>query len=143
MLARGLGQLGAAEHSGHFLGPLFPGDEMDAGPRTAADGLLLDQVVMVGEGGDLRQMGDAKDLVRCGTGSLSFLPTASAARPPIPVSISSKTRVRCAPELRFLPEAASTLAFSASITRDNSPPEAMCSICRKGSPGLVAIMYST
>src|SRR2546425_6021366 len=36
---------------------------------------------------------------------LSFFPTASAARPPIPLSISSKTRVRCAPAFFFRPGA--------------------------------------
>ena len=64
MFARGFGELGAAEHSGHFFGPLFPGNDMDAGPGTAGCGLLFDQVVMVGEGGDLGKVGDAKDLVR-------------------------------------------------------------------------------
>ena len=34
---------------------------------------------------------------------------------------------------------ASTHVFSASITRDNSPPEAICSSGRIGSPALVAI----
>ncbi len=64
VFARGLRELGATEHSGDFFGPLFSGDDMDTGPGTASCGLLFDQVVMVGESGDLGQVGDAKDLVR-------------------------------------------------------------------------------
>ena len=72
MFARGLSQLGAAQHAGDFLGALFPGDEVDAGAGASAGGLLFDQIVMVGEGGDLGQVGDAKDLVRAGQ-ALEFL----------------------------------------------------------------------
>lgn len=54
VLARGFGQPGAAEHAGNFLGPLFPGDDMDARPGAAGCGLLFDQIMMVGEGGNLR-----------------------------------------------------------------------------------------
>ena len=39
---------------------------MNAGPRPSAHSFLLDQVMMVREGGYLRQMGDAEDLVRSG-----------------------------------------------------------------------------
>ena len=38
---------------------------------------------------------------------------------------------------------ASTLVFSASITRDNSPPEAISSTGPSGSPGLAEIRYCT
>ena len=64
MLARSLGQLGAAQHASDFLRALVAGYEVDAGPGASADSLLLDQVVMVGEGSDLGQVGDAQDLVR-------------------------------------------------------------------------------
>ena len=64
MLARSLGQLGAAQHASDFLRALVAGYEVDAGPGASADRLLFNQVVMVGEGGDLGQVGDAQDLVR-------------------------------------------------------------------------------
>ena len=67
----------------------------------------------------------------------------------MPVSISSNTSVRCdedagedARATLFFPAEfapASTLAFNASITRDNSPPDAICSSGRIASPALVAI----
>ncbi len=75
----------------------------------------------------------------------SFCPTASAARPPMPISISSNTSVRgSAVLLRFAAAAApsSTLTFSASITRLISPPDAISVSAFSGSPGFVAILHS-
>src|ERR1035438_6936663 len=60
------------------------------------------------------------------TGELQYLYVESRS-----VSISSKTRVRCIARdagegARATPVRDSTLAFSASITRESSPPEAIC-----------------
>jgi hypothetical protein len=52
---------------------------------------------MIGESGHLRQMRDAQHLVRTGKPSSDFRPTASATPPPMPLSISSNTSVRCTP----------------------------------------------
>jgi hypothetical protein len=60
----------------------------------AAVGLaLFHYKVLVGERRNLGQVGDAQNLLAAAS-DLSFCPTASAARPPMPMSISSKTRVR-------------------------------------------------
>ena len=55
---------------------------------------LFDDEMLVGEGRDLRQ--DASRTAPAGRGASAFSlwPTASAARPPMPMSISSKTSVR-------------------------------------------------
>ena len=61
---------------------------------------------------------------------------ASAAAPPAPVSISSNTSVGAEPR------SAST-TFSASMKRDNSPPEATFIIGPGRAPGLVCTQNST
>ena len=70
--------------------------------------------------------------------SLRRRPTTSAARPPMPASTSSKTRVRTGPPVeRDLEEAPSaTHVFRASAMREISPPEATLSRGRGSSPGL-------
>ena len=73
-----------------------PDDGADRGSSAATALFLLDHVVMIGEGGDLREVSHAEHLVGSRASAFSFLPTASAARPPMPVSISSKTMVRWA-----------------------------------------------
>jgi hypothetical protein len=99
--------------------------------------------MLVGEGGDLRQwvtQSTCWALLR----ALSFWPTASAARPPMPMSISSKTSVRGVADFFFgLAAPSSTLTFRASMTRLISPPEAISCSGLSGSPGLVAMRYST
>src|SRR5207249_7212518 len=67
------GQLGATQHSGDFFRAFVAGKLADAGSRTVAYLLLLDQVMMIGEGGNLRQMGNTKHLIRAREG-LQFLP---------------------------------------------------------------------
>ena len=60
--------------------------------RAAFHGVLFDEIMMIGETGDLRQVRHADHLA----GRESFFnrrPTASAALPPTPASISSKTSV--------------------------------------------------
>ena len=79
---------------------------------------LFHQEVLVGKRCNLRQMRHAEHLLRPAQVAFSFCPTASAARPPMPISISSKTSVRGSSVLRFpFPARAapsSTLTFSAS-----------------------------
>lgn len=90
---------------------------------------------------DLRKMGDAEDLTAAGfigapAVSRSFTPTFQAARPLIPVSISSNTRVS-------MSSASARTDLMASITRDSSPPEAILAMERGGSPGLADMRNST
>jgi len=66
VLARGVGQLGATQHARYFFGALFAGDVANGGTRAARGFLLFDDVVMVGEGGNLRQVRDAEDLIATG-----------------------------------------------------------------------------
>ena len=73
MLPRGFGQLGAAEHSGDLFGAFVSGDQMDGRAGASACGLFFDQVVMIGEGGNLGQVGHAKNLVLTGK-TLELLP---------------------------------------------------------------------
>src|SRR3972149_1255786 len=61
--------------------------------------------------------------------SLSFSPTASATRPPMPASTSSKTRV-------FPRSPFAETAFSPRTKRASSPPDAVLARGRGASPGL-------
>src|SRR6516162_11704088 len=63
MFAGGFGELGTAQHPGNFFSPLLAGDATDAGLRSLAGSLFLDEVVLIGKGRNLWQMGHAKDLV--------------------------------------------------------------------------------
>ena len=78
--------------------------------------LSFHQQVTVGKTRDLRLVRDAENLIGFAS-FLSFAPTASLTRPPMPVSISSKTMVRGNSE-------ALATVFSTSIKREASPPEA-------------------
>ena len=139
VLPRSFGQLGPTQHSGYFLSPVVASNRPNRGPRPAGRILLLNQIMMVGKGSNLRQMSDAQNLVAA-IKTLAFT-TPSAARPPMPVSTSSNTKVLCAPGFLLSPGPCySMLAFSASITRESSPPDATCSSRRNGSAGFVEIM---
>jgi len=63
MLPRSFSQLSSRQHARHFLGALFAGNLPNGGLRAARSFALLDQVVMIGKGCDLRQVGDAKHLI--------------------------------------------------------------------------------
>src|SRR5215469_12833479 len=66
VFARGVGQPGATQHAGDFFGALLAGDLANRRARTACRIFFLDQVVMIGERGDLRQMRHAQQLARAG-----------------------------------------------------------------------------
>jgi hypothetical protein len=164
MLARSLGQLRPAQHARHFFRALLAGHRANRGPCAPARFfLLLDHIMMIPKGRDLRQMRHAQHLIRSATATSTSSPPPP---PPVPQSryqsrqtpksvahwVPHPCRVLCDRSggfdflSLFIPGEvfpASTLALSASITRDNSPPEAMCSSCRSGSPGLVEIIYTT
>ena len=67
-LPRGfLGRRGdAAEHGGEFVDALIAGHLVDFGPAAGAVRVLADDEVLASEGGNLRQVGDAEDLVAFG-----------------------------------------------------------------------------
>ena len=148
VLQAGVGDLCAGEHARDFVGAGAIVENANAGMRAAILLALFDGEVLIGEGRNLREVGDAEDLLGAGE-SLSLWPTASAARPPIPMSISSKTRVRgvvfffdlVESDLEWEPS--STATFSARRTRESSPPEAISTSGLSGSPGLVEMRYST
>jgi hypothetical protein len=64
----GFGELGAAQHARHFLGALIPDNAPDAGVGPASGFFLLNYIVMIGESGDLREMGNAENLIVAGQG---------------------------------------------------------------------------
>src|SRR5580704_15617322 len=63
MLARSLGQLSPAQHAGDFFGALLAGNEADRSAGAVGSGFLFDQIMMVGEGCDLRQVSYAEHLI--------------------------------------------------------------------------------
>jgi hypothetical protein len=61
-----LGDFDAAEHARHFVHPLSVQEPLDPGEGSPFLDIFLDDEVSVGQGGDLRQMSHADDLmVRC------------------------------------------------------------------------------
>src|SRR6266403_2718623 len=73
MLARSLSQLRPRQHARHFFGSLFAGDLANGSLRPPSSFTLLDNVMMVGERCDLRQVGNAEHLIAFGE-RLQFLP---------------------------------------------------------------------
>jgi len=63
MLPRRLGQLGSGQHARHFFGAFFAGDLADGGFGAASGFALFDDVVVVGEGGNLGQVGYTENLI--------------------------------------------------------------------------------
>ena len=73
MLPRSLGQLSPRQHARHFLGAFFASNLPDGGLGATSGFALFDQVVVIGEGCDLRQVGDAEHLIAFGE-RLQLLP---------------------------------------------------------------------
>ena len=63
---RCFGKGGSAEHASHFFGALVVAKETDRGSGAALLLVLLDQEMLVGERGDLRQVRHAEDLLGAG-----------------------------------------------------------------------------
>ncbi len=63
MLAGRFGKFGSAEHAGDFFGALLAGDEAHGGAGAIGGAFLFNQVMMIGEGRDLRQVSDAEHLI--------------------------------------------------------------------------------
>src|SRR2546423_7383608 len=72
MSPRSLCELSSAQHPCDFFGALVSGHLADAGACASAGFFFLDDVMMITEGGDLRQVGDAQDLVGAGQGFQLF-----------------------------------------------------------------------
>src|SRR5215813_13349775 len=68
VLTRTLRQLGSAQHAGDFFRTLAGIKRTNQCPGAARDFPLLDQIMVVGKGRDLRQVGDAEHLVGPGQG---------------------------------------------------------------------------
>ena len=66
VLEAGVGYLGAGEHAGDFVGAGAVVEDADAGLRAAVLLALFDGQVLIGEGGDLREVSDAEDLLGAG-----------------------------------------------------------------------------
>src|SRR5579863_2539263 len=63
VLAGRFGKLGTTEHAGDFFGPLVAADEAYGSARAIGGSFLFNQIMMVGESCDLRQMSHAKHLI--------------------------------------------------------------------------------
>ena len=64
----GFGDFGAGDHAGDFVGAGAVVEEADLHLGAAAGLALFDDKVLIGEGGDLRQVGDAEDLLALAEG---------------------------------------------------------------------------
>lgn len=64
----GFGDGGAGDHAGYFVGAGAVVEDADLGFSAAVGLALFYDEMLVGEGGDLRQMGDAKDLLAAAEG---------------------------------------------------------------------------
>src|SRR5271165_5569101 len=62
----GFGEFGAAEHASDLFGAFFIFEKLDGCLGAALLFLLFDQEMLIGEGGDLGEVGDAEDLLGFG-----------------------------------------------------------------------------
>ena len=68
MLEAGFGDRCAGDHAGYFVGAGAVVEEADLDLGAAVGLALVDEEVLVGEGGDLGQVGDAEDLLAAAEG---------------------------------------------------------------------------
>jgi hypothetical protein len=143
VLEAGFGDCCAGEHSGYFVGAGAVVEEGDLGPGAAVGLALVDEEVLVGEGGDLWQMGHAQNLLAAAEGFELLADGFRGAAADADVDLVEDQRARGGSASSWAWTApSSTLTLRASMTRDISPPEAISRGLR-GSPGLVAMRYST
>ena len=130
-LARGV----AAQHPRHLRDAIVALDDADVGRRHAALRALGHHDVVMGARRDLRQVRDREHLVVLATRRI-VSPTLSPTVPPMPASTSSKTSVGTR-------SSRARIVLSASITRDNSPPDATRASGRASCPTFSATRNST
>src|ERR1019366_5168885 len=68
VLVAGFGDIGAGDHSGYFVGAGAVVEDADLGFGAAVGLALFYDKVLIGEGGDLREMGHAEDLLAAAEG---------------------------------------------------------------------------
>ncbi len=68
VLQAGVGDFGAAQHARHFMRSGAIVEDADARLRAAVRLTLFDGQMLIGEGGDLRQMRYTQNLLRAGEG---------------------------------------------------------------------------
>src|SRR5260370_41014341 len=73
MFPRSLRQFGSRQHARHLFSTFFARNLANGSLRPPSSFTLLDNVMMIGKGCDLRQVGDAKHLIAFGE-RLQFLP---------------------------------------------------------------------
>ncbi len=142
VLQAGISDLGAAQHACNLVGAGAVVEDTDAGLGASVFLSLFHSEVLISEGCDLGQMRNAQDLLGA-TERLEFVPNgfgcaASDAYVDFIEDEGAGSRF-----LSGLEEFSSTATLRASITRLSSPPEAISTRSLSGSPGLVAIRYST
>jgi hypothetical protein len=103
--------------------------------------------MLIGEGGDLREVGDAEDLLGAAEGFELLADGFGGAASDADVDFVEDERARGGflfDLVEFdLEEPSSTATLRARSTRESSPPEAISTSGLSGSPGLVAMRYST
>src|ERR1019366_3218217 len=68
VLEAGFGDFGAGDHSGNFVGAGAVVEDADLGFGAAIGLALFYNEMLIGEGGDLREMSDAEDLLAAAEG---------------------------------------------------------------------------
>ena len=135
-----LGDALAGKHAADFAGAGVGRQFLDRGDGAAVFGVFFDEIVVIGEAGDLGQVRHADHLVRAGelleTPADGFRGAASDAG----VDFVEDQRARGNILLRGRD---CTQVLSARATRDSSPPEAILSRGFSSSPRLGAIRNAT
>ncbi len=117
MLKAGVSDFGAGKHAGHFVGAGAIVEDADLRLGAAVILALFDDEVLIGEGGDLRQVGDAEDLLAAGE-SLEFLADGfGGAAADADVDFVEDQRARRGFVFLGFGDASSTATLRASITR--------------------------
>ena len=118
-------------------------EDADAGLGAAVLLALFNGEMLIGEGGDLRQVGDAENLLAAAEGFEFLADGFGGAAADADVDFVEDEGARRGFLSGLLTEFSSTATLRASITRESSPPEAISMSGLSGSPGLVAMRYST
>ena len=118
-------------------------EQPDLGFGAARGLALVDEEMLIGEGGDLRQVSDAENLLAARQGLELLAYGFRGAAADADVDFIEDQSARRGVFFLALDEVSSTATLSASITRLISPPEAISWRGLRGSPGLVAMRYST
>ncbi len=121
----------ARKHAADFTGALLRRQFLDRCVGAAFRGVLFDGIMMIGEPCDLREMRDAQHLARCG--ELLQSPAHRFRRAAADAGVHFVEH-QCSRSRSSMRRAGEVQAFSASATREISPPDAILSSGFGSSP---------